>query len=73
MIFNFLNNGITDAHVHQISSPLLDIPPLPFLDEISLKIAMHIKISNVMVGVYKARNPIFSRLHTHGMTCSIKS
>jgi hypothetical protein len=45
---------------------LLAIPPPPTLDEIILKIVMHTKISNGIVGVYKACNLIFSSLHTHG-------
>jgi hypothetical protein len=45
---------------------LLAIPLPPLLDEIGLKIVMHIRISNEMIGAQKACNPLFSPLHTHG-------
>jgi hypothetical protein len=44
---------------------LLAISLLKLLDKIYLKIVMHIGITNRMIGVQKARNPLFSPLRTH--------
>jgi hypothetical protein len=41
----------------------LAIPFSPFLDEIVLKIVMHIVVLNDMAGVNKTCHPFFSLLH----------
>jgi hypothetical protein len=44
---------------------LLSISLLLLLNKIDLKIVMYIGISNRMIEVQKARNPLLSPLHTH--------